>query len=208
VSENLIAIQKCGLGYGPEDELLRNILNFPSIISNQYNPLPVPDEPCWVHYGPVSILRNYDDHLTQTARRICEAVVPEGSIAAVSYFKIPSEVHFHVDAPRGTCIGFVLGNYPMRVYTMDRYRNVDAINLDSESIFLLNVRSMHAARRLVNRPCTLFISVTCILPYDEIVSRFMRRAVSLNLPRKYSTPVSTQEDISSLFTVNQEVAIS
>ena len=139
------------------------------------------------------------------ARRYSEAILSKEHVKHVHVFKFPTEAHFHIDHPRGTSIGFVLDDNPIRLYVKEN-EEVKAFNCIGDDVFILNVKYQHAARRLIQQPWTFFISVTSDLSHNEIQQRFCEYAAGRGLEvLPFARLVQDDEDIQSLHHVNPEV---
>ena len=154
----------------------------------------------------MSLTKNYRDDLIDYAIAVCSEVVPIETIVSASYFKIRDKAHYHQDMPRDTCIGFMLHYHPMRVYTLEPNRHECALNFDGGDIMILNVKRIHAARKLLNQERTFFIGLTCSLPYTQIVHLFKKWSAGRFLIDE-AFPVSEMEDTTSLFNIDQEVVL-
>lgn len=148
------------------------------------------------------MLRNYQDPYTRAALAISDQVMPDTGKLAM-YFKIPSEVHFHVDLPRENSVGFILN--PIRVYAEST--GIRALNFEPGDIMVLDTKSIHAARALLQRRWTFFVGVTFFCPYSEIRTAFHRWSFANEHELLRSTPVSEAENIASLYIKNQEVIL-
>lgn len=151
------------------------------------------------------MLKNYRDEYVSHATEICDRMLPSVSKLAM-YFKIPSEVHFHVDLPRENSVGFILD--PMRVYIeQEGFIGRSAINFDVGDIMLLDTRTLHAARALLKKPWTFFVGVTFFCRYSEVLDAFNAWALMNKHPLMRSVRPSPSEDVASLYIPNQEVVL-
>lgn len=175
------------------------------LVSNQWDPVPVPDTPCWVHYGEVSISRNIDDARIATAIGLL-AEATQAGVKWGSLFKIRKQAHFHIDKARDTSIIFAIPDNPLRVYVNEEGRHY-AMDLQENEIMVLDAKSNHAARSLYLRTWTFFVSLTSYLSHEELCERLLTYANQKGNKVRFPTPVDPLEDLSSLYETKPEILL-
>lgn len=184
---------------------MKELVSAPPLVSNQWDPAPVPTTPCWVHYGEVSISRNISDPRIDAAVHLLSEIT-ECEVKWSSLFKIRKQAHFHIDKARDTSIIFSIPNNPLRVYICEEGQHY-ALDLQENEIMILDAKSNHAARSMYQRTWTFFVSLTSPLSHEDLCRRVLNYAVSAGKKVRFPIQVDPLEDLSSLYETKPEIIL-